>query len=46
MYILYQSYYINQTQNGAINVQRINQLFRDIEKLEAIINIKSNFCRY
>ena len=37
---------LNQTPNGASSMQRITQLLRSINKLETIINIKSNFCHY
>ena len=40
------TYYINQAPKGALNMQRIAQLLRNIKKLETIINIKSNFRHY
>ena len=44
-YILYQSYYINQSPKAAPNMQRITQLLHGMQKLDTIINIKSNFRR-
>ena len=44
-YILYQSYDINQSPKAAPNMQRIAQLLHGMQKLETIINIKSNFRR-
>ena len=38
--------YINQVPKGASNIQGITQLLRGIEKLKAIISIKSNFHHY
>ena len=38
--------YINQVPKGASNIQGITQLLRSMEKLKAIISIKSNFHHY
>ena len=43
IYILNESYHINETPDGASNMQRIAQLLHSIK---TIFNIKSNFHRY
>ena len=46
IYILHQSYYINEAPKGASKIQRIAQVLHSIKKLDKVINNKGNFRRF